>query len=104
MTSSEASGFMSDCGVHQQQQVPDLASALTLQRDVLVLPAATPLPGSFIHTVLSPGVKCMSLQDVEGVLSREGINGYGVMAQSGPEVNLSQLQAMFSLSSMPELR
>ena len=33
-----------------------------------------------------PGVTCMSLQDVGGVTSREGINGYGIMAGSGPEV------------------
>jgi len=33
-----------------------------------------------------PGVTCMSLQDVGGVTSREGINGYGIMARSGPEV------------------
>ena len=84
--------------MHQQQQVPDSASTLTLQRDVSVLPAAKLLPGSFKHTVLGSGVKCMSPQDVEGVLSREGINGYGVMAKSGPEV--IQLQAVFSLSGM----
>ena len=28
----------------------------------------------------------MSLQDVEGVTDREAINGYGIMADSGPEV------------------
>lgn len=28
----------------------------------------------------------MSLQDVEGVTGREGINGYGIMARSGPQV------------------
>jgi len=33
-----------------------------------------------------PGVTCMSLQDVGGVTGREGINGYGIMAKSGPEV------------------
>lgn len=33
-----------------------------------------------------PGVTCMSLEDVGGVTSREGINGYGIMAHSGPEV------------------
>ena len=37
----------------------------------------------------------MSLQDVEGVLNREGINGYGVMAKSGPEVNLSHCKLVF---------
>ena len=80
--------------------MPDFASALVLQSDVSVLPAAKPLPGSFKHIVLSSGVKCMSPQDVEGVLNREGINGYGVMAKSGPEVDLSQLQAAFPLLGM----
>ena len=32
----------------------------------------------------------MCQQDLEGVLNREGINGYGIMAKSGPEVRPSQ--------------
>ena len=91
MTSSDGSGFMSDCRAHQRQQVPDSASALISQGHASVLPAAKSLTGSFEPVVLSSGVKCMSLQDAEGVLKREGINGYGIMAKSGAEVSLRQL-------------
>ncbi len=36
----------------------------------------------------------MSLEDVAGVTSREAINGYGIMARSGPEVMLHFLVAL----------
>ena len=37
----------------------------------------------------------MSLEDVAGVTSREVINGYGIMARSGPEVMLQLRIARF---------